>query len=80
MIRECMSTTLYRGYWIHTHYEREPGQIFGREVVRVQDPETLARIEVKSYRAAQIYITRYITRRTNAQSTADSMGPSSREP
>jgi len=76
MIRECMSTTLYRGYWIHTHYEREPGQIFGREVVRVQDPETLARIEVKSYRAAQIYI----TRRTNAQSTADSMGPSSREP
>jgi hypothetical protein len=63
--RDTFATTRYKGYWIHTHcvyneLDVKSGKYVNREVVSVQDPETLASLEVRSFRAAQLYITRRV--------------------
>ena len=58
MVKECFYTQSYRGWWIHVHREREPGTLFCREVVKVQDPETYLTKAMRSIRAAKMFITR----------------------
>ena len=58
VVKECFYTQSYRGWWIHVHREREPGTLFCREVVKVQDPETYLVKAVPTVRAAKMFITR----------------------
>lgn len=58
MVKDTFYTIRYKGYWIHVHREREPGTLFCREVVRVQDPETYLLKAVPTVRAAKMFITR----------------------
>ena len=60
MVKECFFTTGYKGWWIHTHREREPGTLFCREVVKVQDPETYLVKVMRSVRAAKMFISRRV--------------------
>jgi len=59
--KDTFRTSRYKGYWIHTHYEYERGSLFGREVVKVQDPENLSSRLAVSVRAAKLLITKLIS-------------------
>jgi hypothetical protein len=58
MVKDTFYTIRYKGFWIHVHNEREPGTLFCREVVTVQDPETYLVKAVPTIRAAKMFITR----------------------